>query len=149
MFPVHDTAGVVDALPSGSLAGLDRLNSATSVDGTASYRYDPTGQLTGASYTNSLLPEKVYFSSYDADGNRETANGSNYVIGADNRLVSDGTYTYSYDAEKIQPRSSSTPPLTACSTLAIRISWSTTGMSAIGSRGSRPMPRSAAIYAGA
>jgi RHS repeat-associated protein len=53
-------------------------------------------RLIAASYTGGQSDEAY---SYDANGNRETANGSTYVTGADNRLISDGTYTYSYDAE--------------------------------------------------
>ena len=94
--PVHDTTGVVDALMAGGLAGLDLVTSATSNDGTASYSYDPTGQLIGASYTGGQSDEAY---AYDANGNRTSANGSTYVTGVDNRLISDGTYTYSYDPE--------------------------------------------------
>ena len=36
------------------------------------------------------------FLNYDANGNRTNAG---YVTGADNRLLGDGTYRYSYDAE--------------------------------------------------
>jgi len=46
----------------------------------ATYSYDGDGQLAG---------------SYDANGN---PNGAGYVIGAGNRPLSDGTYTYTYDA---------------------------------------------------
>ena len=41
----------------------------TSVDGTTNYTYDPTGQLTGALSTNSLLNESY---SYDANGTAPT-----------------------------------------------------------------------------
>ena len=96
LMPVHDTTGVVDAVMAGGLAGLDLVTSATSNDGTASYSYDPTGQLIGATYTGGQSDEAY---AYDANGNRTSANGSTYVTGVDNRLISDGTYTYSYDAE--------------------------------------------------
>ena len=76
------------------------VTSMTSNDGTASYSYDPTGQLLAATYSspNPEIPESQNpeSHSYDANGNRTN---TGYVIGADNRLLSDGTYTYAYDAE--------------------------------------------------
>ena len=100
--PVHDTTGVTSALMSGGYAGLDEVTSCTSVDGTASYSYDATGQLTGATYSasnpESLAPSPESYT-YDANGNRVTANGDVYATGADNELLSDGTYTYAYDGE--------------------------------------------------
>ena len=102
--PVHDTTGVTSALTSGGFAGLNEVASCTSADGTANYSYDPTGELLAAHYTSPLpsgegqgegvQPDEAY--TYDTNGNRTNAG---YVIGADNRLISDGTYTYSYDAE--------------------------------------------------
>ena len=77
----------------------DRANDLThevSVDGTANYSYDPTGQLTAATYTGGQADETY---TYDPNGNRETANGSTYATGTDNQMTSDGTYTYSYDGE--------------------------------------------------
>jgi RHS repeat-associated protein len=104
---VHDTSGVTSALMSGGFAGLSEVTSCTSLDGTASYSYDPTGELLAAHYTSPLpsgegqgegvQPDESY--TYDANGNRMTASGSAYVTGADNRLLFDGTYTYAYDAE--------------------------------------------------
>jgi RHS repeat-associated protein len=91
--PVHDTTGVTSALMSGGFAGLSEVTSCTSVDGTANYSYDPTGELLAATYTSGQVNEAY---SYDANGNR--TNGG-YVTGADNRLLSDGTYWYAYDAE--------------------------------------------------
>ena len=99
LMPVHDTAGVTDALASGGLAGLDLLTGVTSSDGTASYTYDATGQLIGATYSansQSLIANPSESFSYDANGNRTNAG---YVVGAGNRLLSDGTYRYAYDAE--------------------------------------------------
>ena len=43
---------------------------------------------------SAVLPNESY--AYDANGN---PTGSGHVVGADNRLISDGTYTYAYDAE--------------------------------------------------
>ena len=66
-----------------ALASLDQASSATdlitsveSVDGTASYSYDPEGQLTGAAYSSNLGNRQVRQSrshetySYDSNGNR-------------------------------------------------------------------------------
>ncbi|MBM4089993.1 MAG: RHS repeat-associated core domain-containing protein [Planctomycetes bacterium] len=61
-------------------------------DGSVTYSYDDTDQLTGANY--SQLPDESF--SYDLTGNR-TMTG--YVTGANNRLLSDGTYNYIYDDE--------------------------------------------------
>jgi RHS repeat-associated protein len=97
LMPITDTTGVTDALLYGGFAGVSLLTSCTSNDGVANYSYDPTGQLTGAQYSGGVLPDEAY--SYDANGNRVTANGSGYVTGADNRLLSDGTYAYAYDNE--------------------------------------------------
>jgi YD repeat-containing protein len=36
---------------------------------------------------------------YDANGNRVTANGITYQQGTNNRILSDGTYSYGYDDE--------------------------------------------------
>ncbi|NLH74750.1 MAG: hypothetical protein GX456_17005, partial [Verrucomicrobia bacterium] len=66
-----------------------------SLDGTADYTSDATGQLTGADYD--YQDDEAY--QYDANGNRVTANGSTYTTGANNRLLSDGTYRYLQDAE--------------------------------------------------
>jgi RHS repeat-associated protein len=61
-----------------------------SIDGATSYAYDDTNQLTGVSgaVTGSFA--------YDANGNR-TSGGADVDPG--NRLMSDGTYTYTYDSE--------------------------------------------------
>ena len=56
------------------------------------YSYDATGQLTGA--MNSGRPDEAY--AYDANGNRIDGN---FIIGANNQLLSDGTFDYEYDAE--------------------------------------------------
>ena len=100
LMPIHNTSGVASALASGGLAGLDLLTGVTSSDGTATYTYDATGQLTGvtcsSSNPQSLIPNPSESYSYDANGNRT---GSGYVVGTGNRLLSDGTYTYAYDAE--------------------------------------------------
>src|SRR5262245_35831787 len=70
----------------------DRLTQAVDPEGTTSYAYDDRDQLTGADHPAS--PDESY--AYDDNGNRT---GGGYQVGADNRLVSDGTYTFTYDAE--------------------------------------------------
>jgi len=62
----------------------------TGAEGTISYSYDATGQLTSATGATS----ETY--TYDPAGNRA---GSGYQTGPANRLQSDGTYNYTYDAE--------------------------------------------------
>jgi len=94
MLPVHDTQGIASALLASSYAGLGLITKMESADGTVQYTYDATGQLTGAAYLEGILPDEAY--TYDANGNRTNAG---YVTGADNRLLSDGTYAYTYDAE--------------------------------------------------
>jgi len=59
----------------------------------ATYTYDNTDQLTGADRTGSGNDESY---AYDDNGNRLNAG---YVTGANNRMESDGTYNYTYDAE--------------------------------------------------
>jgi RHS repeat-associated protein len=62
----------------------------------AVYSHDDLGQLTGVDRTGSGDDEAYV---YDENGNRITANGSSYTTGANNRITSDGTNTYDYDAE--------------------------------------------------
>jgi RHS repeat-associated protein len=71
---------------------VDRLKTeAETVDGQIrSIDYDNTDQVTTVSGSNS----EGY--TYDKNGNRINAG---YVTGSGNRLLSDGTYTYDYDAE--------------------------------------------------
>ncbi|MGI6418336.1 MAG: RHS repeat-associated core domain-containing protein [Thermoguttaceae bacterium] len=84
--PLPDHVWTFDAAFTGLMTQM------TSPDGVAEYSYDTRGQLTGASYD--YQPGESY--SYDANGNRTTPG---YVTGAYNRLLSDGTYNYEYDAE--------------------------------------------------
>ena len=71
-----------------------------------SYTSDSTGQLLSTTPTSPLRPgegegegpsAESYI--YDPNGNRTTANGGTYVTGPDNELLSDGTYSYQYDAD--------------------------------------------------
>ncbi|HQU42897.1 MAG: hypothetical protein B7Z73_02465, partial [Planctomycetia bacterium 21-64-5] len=74
------------------------VTSFTSIDGTASYGYDPTNQLTSATYTTASgghQPANESFS-YDLNGNR---NSSGYSTGSDNLITSDGTFNYQHDAD--------------------------------------------------
>jgi RHS repeat-associated protein len=64
----------------------DLLFSETDNGVTTNYGYDSQDELTTAGATTET---------YDAAGNRTNAG---YVTGADNRLLSDGTWNYSYDA---------------------------------------------------
>lgn len=69
-----------------------RITAVTSPDGTSSYSYDNTDQLTAADH--SYQTDETY--AYDANGNRTN---SGYTTGTNNRLTSDGTFNYTYDAE--------------------------------------------------
>jgi RHS repeat-associated protein len=71
---------------------VSRITQMTSIDGTSTYSYDDTDQLT--SVTQSFQPNEAY--SYDLNGNRTIAN---YQTTTNNRLTSDGTYNYLYDDE--------------------------------------------------
>ena len=83
-----------------TLAGYDytfdaasRITSVDSlIDGLTSFTYDVTDQLTAADHATQ--PDETY--SFDLNGNR-TMTG--YSIGDNNRLLSDGTYNYTYDNE--------------------------------------------------
>ncbi len=74
----------------------NRITSSVSLDGTQNYTYDPSGQLLSDDLTNEQY-------AYDGNGNRLTsaANGnqSTYSVGADNRMLFDGTNYYAYDGE--------------------------------------------------
>ena len=67
------------------------------LDGSTSYDYDFLGQLIGADYANAEITDESY--TYDSNGNRVVANGSNYTTSTNNELTSDSSYTYTYDDE--------------------------------------------------
>ena len=70
----------------------------------SAFTYDPTGQLVGTTYTQFSTvqtPPDDFSPSYDPNGNRTDvtpATGTATTTGADNRLLFDGTYFYTYDA---------------------------------------------------
>jgi RHS repeat-associated protein len=69
-----------------------QITQMVNADGTSNYAYDNNGQL----LSDSLSAESY---SFDANGNRTSANGTTYgTPGADNQVSNDGTYTYTYDA---------------------------------------------------
>ncbi|KAI9129302.1 FG-GAP-like repeat-containing protein [Acaryochloris sp. CCMEE 5410] len=70
----------------------NRIIRFTSPDGTSDYNYDDRNQNTGSDH--SYQDDEAY--SYDNNGNRTNAG---YETGGNNRLLSDGTYTYTYDGE--------------------------------------------------
>jgi RHS repeat-associated protein len=69
-----------------------RIIQMTSVDGTNTYSYDNTDQLTAATYSGQS--NETY--GYDLNGNRTNAG---YQTTSNNRLQTDGTYNYTYDDE--------------------------------------------------
>jgi RHS repeat-associated protein len=69
-----------------------RIVQMTSSDGTNSYNYDDTDQLTGATYSGQN--NEAY--GYDLNGNRTNAG---YQTTLNNQLQTDGTYNYTYDDE--------------------------------------------------
>jgi RHS repeat-associated protein len=71
------------------------VTSFTTNEGTASYGYAPTNQLTSASYTGTNQPANESYS-FTKNGNRDM---SGYSTGSDNLTSSDGTYNYGYDAD--------------------------------------------------
>jgi RHS repeat-associated protein len=74
-----------------------RLASRTTSAGTNQYTYDSAGQLIGATHPAGTFANEAY--TYDAAGNRISSSGTSLVYDANNRLVSDGTATFTYDNE--------------------------------------------------
>ena len=75
-----------------SYDALSRPTQQTSNDGTDTYTYDASSQVTGATHTSQANESLTY----DANGNRTV---SGYSTGTNNRLNSDGVYNDQYDAE--------------------------------------------------
>ncbi|WP_370623539.1 peroxidase family protein [cf. Phormidesmis sp. LEGE 11477] len=99
----YDTAGrlvgLVHERDGNEIAGYgftydaaNRLTQLVTPDGTSDYSYNDRDELTGG--THSYQADEAY--SYDDTGNR---NSAGYETGEQNRLRSDGTYTYEYDNE--------------------------------------------------
>ncbi|EMI22825.1 YD repeat-containing protein [Rhodopirellula maiorica SM1] len=77
-----------------------RISQIADIDGVTDYAYDDRSQLTGADRAEEDdRGDESY--SYDANGNRVTSHrhDNGYVTGPQNRLLSDGTFSYAYDAE--------------------------------------------------
>jgi RHS repeat-associated protein len=88
----HARGGTTLAAYSWTWDAANRITRMTSPDGASDFAYDSTSQLTGADH--SYQGDENY--AYDPTGNRTN---TGYATGADNRLLSDGTYAYQYDAE--------------------------------------------------
>jgi YD repeat-containing protein len=71
----------------------------TQLVSTATYTFDNAYQLVGLTYTKGATTLASYAYTYNAAGNRVTANGDTYTTGSGNKLTSDGDYAYTYDAE--------------------------------------------------
>jgi YD repeat-containing protein len=67
-----------------------KITGVTGTDGSSTYTYDDTNQLTGADYN--FQADESY--TYDSNGNRTNAG---YVTGVNNRLLEDSKYRYEYD----------------------------------------------------
>ncbi|QDU59938.1 tRNA3(Ser)-specific nuclease WapA precursor [Planctomycetes bacterium Pan216] len=78
---------------------LSRIVSVEDIDGTLTFDYDDTYQLTSATHDSDSSRNESY--AYDANGNRESSHlhATGYVTGFNNRLLSDGIYDYDYDDE--------------------------------------------------
>ena len=71
---------------------MGRVSQMTGQDGTSTYTYDKTSQVTAVDH--SFQTDESY--TFDTNGNREDAN---YTVGTNNQMTSDGTYDYTYDDE--------------------------------------------------
>jgi len=95
----HDGASVASYAWTHDAA--DRITSAATPDGLSQYTYDARDQLLSANHQT--LTNEAYV--YDNNGNR-TSDG--FTVGQDNRLASDGQFTYEYDAEGNRTRRTET-----------------------------------------
>lgn len=77
------------------------LNSLSDADGTHTYSYDLLDRLSGARHPHaSKLPLREESYSYDGVGNRTASHlRASYTYNSANRLVSDSSYTYTYDPD--------------------------------------------------
>jgi RHS repeat-associated protein len=77
----------------------NRITAITDIDGRTQYQYDMTDQLIRAT-RGATDPRGNESYTYDKNGNRVSSHlASHYTTGSANRLLSDGKYTYQYDAE--------------------------------------------------
>jgi RHS repeat-associated protein len=102
----YDTVGRIDKLSHQSAVDAvlaeydadwniaDELEAWATGGGRVDYSYDQTGQLVSADYSSSTVADEIY--QYDASGNRTD---SDIVTGANNRLLADDRFDYSYDAQ--------------------------------------------------
>jgi RHS repeat-associated protein len=88
--PFHDPSQIDLGSLNQAPSPADLLATVTSADGTTSYSYDALGELTSAS---GAVNESY---AWDANGNPES---SGYTIGPENEILSDGTYTYTYNLD--------------------------------------------------
>jgi RHS repeat-associated protein len=77
----------------------DRVTNLTNADGSVTYSYDATDQVTVADYSSGVITDEGY--SYDSNGNRT---GGSYSTSTDNQLTNDGIYTYTYYNEGTRKR---------------------------------------------
>ncbi len=96
---INNTSSAAGALSSFNYGHDDggRVTTYSGPEGSRAYTYDNTNQLTSVTDTGTSTVLESF--TYDANGNRETANGVSYTTGTNNELTSDGTYTYTYDNE--------------------------------------------------
>jgi len=91
---VRGKRGQYDA--AGRIRDLTIDHSNNDYDSDHDFGYDATHQLTSADHDDQT--DETYL--YDDNGNRVTVDGSaSYTTGDDNRLLSDGTYRFTYDKE--------------------------------------------------
>jgi len=60
------------------------------------FAYDANGQLTGVNHNGSQTDESYV---HDLNGNRQDKSGTAQTVGANNQLLNDGFFAYTYDAE--------------------------------------------------
>ena len=74
---------------------LGRAATFGSSNGTATYGYDKTSQLTSVTYTGTGQPANESYS-FDPNGNQ---NAAGHVVSPANQVTNDGTFTYAFDNE--------------------------------------------------
>ena len=90
---------VTDAYSYSDTSDVSDRTSSYSTWADTNYTYDNDGELTGTSYTNFASPPTSNTSqTYDTNGNRTSTNGVS-ASSSSNRLLTDGVYNYTYDAD--------------------------------------------------